>query len=249
MLLKGIPIGTPTLLGLKKKAFVVKAGTSILVPTISFYPVGSDCVLYHAYWNGDAVDHSPAGNDGTVTGAAFGALGLTFTANGQYVAVPNDASLVCSSGLSYFFWANSNVQAKSAPKLGWLASCWNAVPTEHYTGIGANPTYQNEWTIFTSVAPVSSDSDLFIDSAWHFYSLTLDGSGNLKFWRDAIQIGSTQSGIGLPGVSTEPVLYLFAFSTSLFSYFGIAGEFLIFNADKSSIITSFYNATKARYGL
>ncbi len=43
------------------------------VKSAGYYPVGSDCVLYHAYWDGTADDHSPVGtNDGVVTGASFG---------------------------------------------------------------------------------------------------------------------------------------------------------------------------------
>ena len=43
-----------------------------------YYEVGADCVLYHAYWDGTATDHSPAGNDGVVTGATFVANGVYF---------------------------------------------------------------------------------------------------------------------------------------------------------------------------
>ena len=36
-----------------------------------YVKVGSDCVLYHAYWDGTAKDHSSYGNDGTVVGGTF----------------------------------------------------------------------------------------------------------------------------------------------------------------------------------
>lgn len=45
-----------------------------------YLPVGPDCVFYHAYWSGTALDHSQYGHDGTVTfgNGSFGPLGLIF---------------------------------------------------------------------------------------------------------------------------------------------------------------------------
>lgn len=42
-----------------------------------YYPVGSDCHLYHAYWDGTAIDHSSYGNDGIVNGASW-PVGVNF---------------------------------------------------------------------------------------------------------------------------------------------------------------------------
>jgi len=76
-----------------------------------YYPVGADCVLYHAYWDGTAIDHSSYGNDGTVFGAIFGALGLTFDGNDDYISIPADSSLNWEAGGDYsrFYWVNFHV--------------------------------------------------------------------------------------------------------------------------------------------
>jgi hypothetical protein len=44
-----------------------------------YLPVDTNCVLYHAYWDGTAVDHSNYGNNGAlVSSPLYGPLGLTF---------------------------------------------------------------------------------------------------------------------------------------------------------------------------
>ena len=100
----------------------------------SYYPVGADCVLYHAYWDGTAVDHSGGGNDGVVTGAAFVENGLLFDHIDDRVVVTHSASLDVSNiivccWLNAATWATYDaVMIKSATwATGWGVYYYDSV--------------------------------------------------------------------------------------------------------------------------
>ena len=74
-------------------------------PAISPYiPVDSDCALYHAYWDGTAIDHSTYGNTGTLVGthSSFGQLGLSIVGVNPADVIPPEGIIVpYSSSLGF----------------------------------------------------------------------------------------------------------------------------------------------------
>jgi len=81
-----------------------------------YYPVDLDCVLYHAYWDGTARDHSSYGNDGIITGCTFVPNGVTFPNVGDLIDLTVDSSLQIGTGdFSCYAWVktpyNASLQA------------------------------------------------------------------------------------------------------------------------------------------
>lgn len=83
-----------------------------------YYLVDNNCVMYHAFWDGTLVDHSPNGTHAATVlcGApAFTALGLHFDGTNDALAVAN-ASTLANSGGDYSMCAWVNIDADST---GW----------------------------------------------------------------------------------------------------------------------------------
>lgn len=231
-----------------------------------YYPVGLDCVLYHAYWDQTAVDHSSYGNDGIVFQAAFGIYGLTFDGINDYVDIPINGSLnIGTLDFAHFFWVNFS----TAPQFATIAlDAMFGSPAEGYRG--EHVAFRNispaaPPQIFTGTPEVESPDGVpyykipqwqpvgFNAGSWHLigYEVDRDVGGHISV--DGIII------LGPLGNTTTIDL---TFSTNIRigldpahgqgQFTGIMGETLWFKAfgtysGKSRL--DLYNATKSRYGL
>src|SRR4030065_334281 len=74
-----------------------------------YYPVDSTCILYHAYWDGTAKDHSIYDNHGTLSGCTYVEKGLQFNGSTDHVVIANDTELNPPAGnfdLTIDAWVN-----------------------------------------------------------------------------------------------------------------------------------------------
>lgn len=215
----------------------------------SYYPVGSDCVLYHAYWDGTAVDHSSAGNDGTVVGAEFVTNALSLDGADDRVVVTVTNSLKVGTGdFTIVAWYNEDaVTHDTQGAFLSLEHSSNIVPAI-YTGRLTGGTIVNY---------------CYDDPTWNSgYGVTLAGgtAGNWHCWvysadRDVGgQVSLDDSAIYTAGntLSYDFQAYNRCYMGYRWGYWykGLLGEILMFNtAWTQTQVDSYFAATKARYGL
>lgn len=209
-----------------------------------YYPVGADCLLYHAYWDGTAVDHSSYGNDGTVVGGAtFVDNGLSFDGVDGQVSIANYAALSPRTGdWTAHFWINNTSWPAGSCILygytsnpshgylyrgvGYLSSLFVGSTVNIYNVNGGYPA-AGVWLLSTYVMDRDVGAHIYLNGVWD------RTEGNLEGYD--ILFTQLSFGVGI-----------------YFAYFwaGIIGEALIFNdAQNVTQIANYYNATKSRYGL
>jgi hypothetical protein len=197
-----------------------------------YIKVGSDCILYHAYWDGTAVDHSSYGNDGTVVGATFIENGLSFDGSDDKVT---HTPINLGKNLSAYFWAY--------PTAVNDAYVWAAHPTDNKDYILAIITNEFYYSCGPYVGPVAAGTIL---NQWHFFCVRRVGT-TVQFYKDCVQLGIDQT---LSEDNEHLIGTIGAYGTGSIPYKGYFGQILYFNATQSTTNqTDFYNATKARYGL
>jgi hypothetical protein len=226
-----------------------------------YLPVDSDCVLYHAYWDGTAIDHSSYRNNGTVNVATFGLLGLEFDGTtGKYVSVPLAPSLQFgASDFAYFFWANLtnngssqilfNIFPFSSPSLsgGFMFMAPNfstgAVFAENNIFPAPSPPGLR---YFVSNTPTSI-------TGWRLFGYEIDRNVGAVISIDGVALDVPAGTLYTPSEPNSQLFYIGAQAPAgTGSLDGILGETLWFNAYGTySGMTreQLYNATKARYGL
>jgi len=219
-----------------------------------YYPVGSDCVLYHAYWDGTATDHSSFGNDGTVTGATFTTVGgipcLSFDGSDDNIKITGDSSLIIGTGdFTYCGWifnndltnyrrliehiqdGNMGVIVQFEPETGTNFSYWlNSGATKYYRSSAY--TFTSSWAFFAYII------DRDVGAYWKKNNGAFEGPGGIL---DAATNYNTNAD---SWIGSNYGIYGF------FRWTGYLGQQLWFNVAKNNTeLDDIYNFTKARYGL
>jgi len=201
-----------------------------------YYPVGADCVLYHAYWDGTAVDHSSYGNDGTV-------ISGTFVENAIYL---NGA---VTGGLSF---SSINLGKLAASMFVWINVEYHSYVNNTVFGGGLNycfPRYSTGshspliYVMVSNTGPGDMTTPAY-DSAWKLMGISYDGSKADHYTNG--EFYSTKNGTFAADLVLTRIGVTEADSNR---YYGLIGEILLFNSVKSEADhLAFFNATKARYG-
>jgi len=224
-------------------------GSSNLIPPNPYYPVGPDCVLYHAYWDGTAVDHSAAGNNGTLIGSvlpSFGLTGLTFdgvTAHDQAVTLGNPVSLQVFSTNVYTFeaWINPT-GADLLPTLFGQSNTISSFDVE----IFASGTTNGFAILRPGVDRYYSKDNVISDGTWVHLAITNSGpTGHPIMYVNAVDQTLTST---VYVISAEGNKDIGRRATQYWNFKGIIGEIRIYNDELSAgqLLVNF-NATKGRY--
>jgi hypothetical protein len=128
-------------------------------PAISpYFPVDSDCVLYNAYWDGTALDHSIYGNNGILVNsdppvASFGADGLVISGSSQGSS-PAGVTIPYSSGSIgggiRFFTDNLDGTMRA-----WLDAPWFDIAPGLVVTISGSTPYDGTYMIQEPLGPGS----------------------------------------------------------------------------------------------
>jgi hypothetical protein len=207
-----------------------------------YWPVDGTCLLYHAYWDGTATDHSIYGNDGNVIGGTFVANGLSLDGIDDYIRVPHDSTLEYTGGAgSYVFWATLDLPA--GPKV-WIHKVNGGLA--HYGVFNHDAIGKMHCNLggFDS----TSDINYLVNGTPYLYSITRDAIANCNYWRNGV-IFSTPIAAGLNFGTSTSDLYLFSLGGTGYFAKVVVHEFLMFNSDFSASMADYFNFTKARYGL
>jgi hypothetical protein len=217
-----------------------------------YYPVGADCQLYHAYWDGSAIDHSSHGNDGIVNGPLFAFNGLSFDGINDYVTVASPHNLENPTGdFSAFGWVKfatdaSGYNALYATDIGaitssMLFSCAVNPPTTYFYTIWPYPLYE-----------VIGNSVVTVKGQWVFVGYQVERGVGGYFAKNGINIIGPVGGVveSPPGIQSLAGFYIgYRFSDSAYPLKGIIGEFYYFHSILADSGLSIFNFTKSRYGL
>ncbi len=222
-----------------------------------YYPIGSDCVLYHAYWDGTAIDHSTSGNDGTVIGAAFDTDGLHFDGNDDTVRLTPASSLYPGTGdFTFIFWVKGNLDVASYCRFFWFgqyATTWSVeITTYNYPG------EPNLRTALVVIAPdatqyyvqLVNDSLWQYSNAWYSIAWVIDRDLGSIFYRNGVAIAGPGGTLDeADSIANMTPMYI-ASNNGGECYKGVIGETLFHNVAKTDTqLLSYHNATKSRYGL
>lgn len=213
-----------------------------------YYPVGDDCVLYHAYWDGTATDHSAQSNNGTVTGASFGEYGLTFDGNDNKVVSTGNV-YIGASDWTIFIWAKP--EENNAVMQWFMHGILNNF-TMNYYHYDDNKMYVNVYDYlqvggarYENRYNDSTTGYITLDS-WQLISYVCDRDTNVWKCKNNTQNQSTSAVLDTQDYDPAPVIVGQGLG-GVYPFKGIIGEVLIFTSLHD--VTTYYNATKARYGL
>lgn len=203
------------------------------------YPVGSDCLLYHDYGLGDAVDHSIYGNDGTVVGATFVENGLQFDGIDNRVTI-TPTGVIRVHSIYLWMYRDSSKAGNAQVAIGY-----NGAQYYFYGPYDVPPEkmlFNTPYSGFATTVPVNQ---------WCLFVRTCDGDQNpisCSYYENAVAIDSPQTN---PNILDPQFDSIGAYNNAgSAGHKGFIGEVLIFNTVKSSDdITAYFNATKARYGV
>ena len=208
--------------------------------------VGADCVLYHAYWDGTAIDHSTHGNNGTPVGSpVFVPTGLSVDgSNTQYVDIPDAASLRLTTRLSAHIWYKQTVYLDYDQRLFGKGATDEYMLTIYGGGNLLRLAGSN--VCGSPISPASFPLD-----EWHLCSVSYEQGVSSKMYKNGQDVttgpDTTKAGTGGSGVDLMIGRDATRFWNPLTA---ILGEVLIFNTAKiDADILAYFAATKGRYGL
>jgi len=215
---------------------------------IIYYPVGAECKLYHAYWDGTALDHSSFSNNGALQGnAAFTTNGILLDGINSFVNVPMADSLkIGTSDFTIAAWFNLTAHTQSSHFS--LHHSADAIP-QIYAGrstasVFLGAYYDNLWN-----GGQTFDAGIVSLDNWHCLILSTD--------RDVGTIYSKDGGAPV-GPSGATLAYDFqtynqcTIGKRWLSYYftGIIGEVLFLSGLwDAAKMANYFNSTKTRYGL
>jgi hypothetical protein len=160
-----------------------------LLSTVS--PAGATLVA-HLEFDGDLLDASGFGNDGTAIGGITfqsGVIGqaAVFDATGSYVAVAHDASLNLTTGMTLAAWIN-------APNNGGndgiiFKGALNATQGAYDLAFGF-PTADDARININDAAVNAAATDVISFDVWTHLAATYDGS-DLRLYVDGVQVAVT----------------------------------------------------------
>jgi hypothetical protein len=210
-----------------------------------YYPVGSDCILYHAYWDGTAIDHSTYANDGTiVTGPTFVSGGLSFPGTG-YVTTPHNSLGPGTGDFTMVLWFKTSASGVRRFCLFHNASGNDLPPYEQdgklylYTGFssGSSPAY-----FYNGAAGPTIN-----DNKWYNLVYAIKRDTGADIWLNGAAVASAVGPINALSVTYDNFAYI---GGNDFLWSGLMGEFLYFVSHwTSTTVAAYYAATKALYGL
>ena len=211
-----------------------------------YYKVGSDCVLYHAYWDGTAKDHSKYGNDGTVAGATFVENGLHFDGTDDGVTIADSTDLKPTEAVSVFIWVNSLWEASHSiihVGDGSGTGGWGIFPWTGDDGGNANLAgYVQHYVTYAAQTGLTTPTSL-----WGLLALTYDKI-NVSISVNAGGQNQTACNLSMTYAAGHKLEIGNLFGW--YPYHGLIGEVLVFNTFKTTAnITDYFNFTSARYGL
>lgn len=197
-----------------------------------YYPVDANCILYHAYWDGTALDHSQYGNHGTVYGAAFVENALRYDGTDDYVSIP---SVNLGTAHTYHVWIKMDTTKAeqilcNEDSTDYLANAGPNVLMYYmadstYDVIGVVSMY-DQWLLASVIRDGNDVAKLYINGVFR-------GNGDVAM---AGNVNFTNIG-GRPGIAP----YFFD---------GDLGEVQLHTiAQSPTEILDYYNGTKLRYGL
>lgn len=233
-----------------------RSGEALVSP---YYTVSSDCVLYHAYWDGTAVDHSSYGNNGTVTSGSYTTTGLTFDGLNTWVEVPATMTPPGTGDISCVAWINPLANLDGAEGMLFAAgSAWNTyVMFNTYQGDPGHGYFA--LVVGNAFKYYAFAANLFPRGAWVMlaYVVDRDNTDGMPFvYKNGAVVAETWTGVAsdndfnysrpIPAIGGYNLLY----GTVAGHFHGEIGEIYVFNSAKSSAeIAALYNATKSRYGV
>jgi len=225
-----------------------------------YYPVGSDCVLYHAYWDGSAVDHSIQGNNGTLYGTSFIPTGLSFDGTNDYELAPTNGWI---GVIATDYWVKHGpgniLDDGGAPTTVWQWGQYSdgALVAEDTGGTGWFPYIRTPLGGYRYCRDVISNYANC--GAWHHIAFSYDaGSDTFLMFVDEAPILSTgQGGTGNPFSAAALQGKLISFGAYRYADGGpyglckcIIGEIRFWtSAIDSTKASSIFNATKTRYSV
>jgi hypothetical protein len=221
-----------------------------------YYPAGSDCVLYHAYWDGSCKDHSLGGNDGTPHGSpSFGPTGIFLNAPAKYVEVADNTSLHANVTRSVMAWLKPvstgiHMTLLTKPSAG-----------EYYEFVDSPTPGNKSYRTLLGGGNQISGNDIYTDNVWtligytakDFYPVT-GPSGHymeFQFYKNGGTFGSVLTSDSRPmQASTTDSLRIGYFDGANNPYNGTIGELYIFNSQMTTAsVLALFDGTKSRYGL
>jgi len=214
-----------------------------------YYPVGADCVLYHAYWDGTALDQSESENDGNVVGGTFGikdgASALLVDGINDLVQI-TQITHIAPFTITAWIWEDSTVGGNFQVVAGGHSV--------YYFGYQAavDHCYNNPYGITGTFT--RADSALY--NKWSNWTFTYDnslphGSCIARGYLNGVEaVDSPKTNCGSNSYYDIDTICGYHQADTSLTLKGAIGEVLIFNLVKSQAeITAYINATKARYGL
>lgn len=209
-----------------------------------YYSVDSDCVLYHAYWDGTPTDHSSYGNDGVVTGPTFVENGLEFNGNGDRVVISHDVSLNLDD-VTIIAWLQFQTAKGSGNYPMPISKAFDSAYAASFFTSTRVPR------LYASPYEHSAEGVLDYDT-WYMIAWIMkhgNGDGLWRFYINDIvdyelldQIMNTQLG------TNTGDLWVGGNPGDNYYFGGLIGEVLLFDIVKdSAFITDYYNFTKSRY--
>jgi hypothetical protein len=229
-----------------------------------YYPVGTDCSLYHAYWDGTAKDHSIRGNHGQLNGdASFGPNGVYFHGTNGNVSIPVQTITLQMLTFDYsiFLWINIPYPPQAVCQILACHGSGDASGLSiNYLANGPAPYDTGVWgggcgTDWDKYIPAMNTTDVPITgpyNQWYLlgYEIDRDVGGYLSF-NGVRKVGPTGpleetsmpvwfDGFFIGGDAIAPDTFLI----------GAVGEIYVFKSIKSDDERlDLFNRTKVRYGL
>jgi len=223
----------------------------------SYYPVGEDCLLYHAYWDGTATDHSSYGNDGTVTGATFVENGLSFDGTDDDVVTPNGLNGFVGDGLgrindmTIIAWVKVTAEKTDTRTLLCQLNCtgkldiimpysstfyWDCGSfTDGRLSVAYDDSWLNAWKMFSVTSTVTPPGYVVGAQEIRVNDVSVASDSNATYFE--------------PGSDAARHIVIGSWTDGSLDWKGIIGELYIFDSLLTTEITNIYNATKSRYGL
>lgn len=210
-----------------------------------YYPVGDDCLLYHTYWDGTAIDHSPAKNNGTlVTGATFGQLGGVncLLLDGSAGKVNIATAIENLAPWTAIIWAYSDSTKGGNYQIGMGGGSGYYFMYQASTNDLYNASYGVAAT-FTGVAVGLFDK-------WQCWAVSYDkAAGICHGWYNGNKLADL-TGQSTSGYTNVTTIGGYTTTDTTFTLKGAVGEVLVFNTHMDDAAFQVYYAfSKSRYGL
>ncbi len=212
-----------------------------------YYTVGADCVLYHAYWDETAIDHSSYANNGTVYDATFVSNGLRFFSGLSLVDAGSDVSITGMTHYEIEIWVKIDTGDTGTTLINFssgpdIAAYYVISNLEYYINSGPDTFIYSDVDFVTS------------ENTWYHIVISVPSFSNASFFTNAEFLLNNVSKIVLNNGGTAnhaPIIQCIIGYISGGDHFsGTIGEIRIYNAVRTAEArTTSFNATKSRYGL